>query len=155
MVPKFEEFFYPCLKCLSDGNVHTQETLRNYVIDYFQLSETDINTLIKSGKKTQVSDKTSWTVSYFQQAKLIDSPQRGRYQINDFGRKFLSEHKIGFNKADLLTIPAFSLFAAGNKDRNAKKTLSTKSKNESFTDGTPTDLIDNAYSQINNNLAEC
>ena len=154
MVPKFEEFFYPCLKCLSDGNVHTQETLRNYVIDYFQLSETDINTLIKSGKKTQVSDKTSWTVSYFQQAKLIDSPQRGRYQINDFGRKFLSEHKIGFNKADLLTIPAFSSFAAGNKDRNAKKILSTESKNESFTDGTPTDLIDNAYSQINNNLAK-
>ena len=39
MVPKFEEFFYSCLKCLNDGNIHTQETLRNYIIDYFQLSE--------------------------------------------------------------------------------------------------------------------
>ena len=51
MVPKFEEFFLPCLKCLSDGNVYTQELLRKFVIDYFKLSVADANALIKSGKK--------------------------------------------------------------------------------------------------------
>lgn len=65
MVPKFEEFFHPCLKCLSDGNTYTQEMLRKYIIDYFHLSDSDVNTLIKSGKKTQVADRVSWTVSYF------------------------------------------------------------------------------------------
>ena len=32
--------------------------------------------------------------------------------------------------------------------------MPSESKNESFTEGTPTDLIDNAYSQINKNLAK-
>lgn len=88
MVPKFEDFFFPCLLCLSDGNIYTQELLRTYVIDYFKLTPEEANTLIKSGKKTQVSDKVSWTVSYFLQAGLIDAPKRGTYKINDFGKNF-------------------------------------------------------------------
>ena len=81
-------FFFPCLLCLSDGNIYTQELLRTYVIDYFKLTPEEANTLIKSGKKTQVSDKVSWTVSYFLQAGLIDAPKRGTYKINDFGKNF-------------------------------------------------------------------
>ena len=54
MVPRFEDFFFPCLLCLSDGNIYTQELLRTYVIDYFKLTHEEANTLIKSGKKTQV-----------------------------------------------------------------------------------------------------
>ena len=38
MVPRFEDFFFPCLLCLSDGNIYTQELLRTYVIDYFKLT---------------------------------------------------------------------------------------------------------------------
>ncbi len=39
MVPKFEDFFLPCLICLSDGKIYTQEVLRKYVVDYFHLSD--------------------------------------------------------------------------------------------------------------------
>ena len=37
MVPKFEDFFFPCLLCLSDGNIHNQITLRKYVVDYIHI----------------------------------------------------------------------------------------------------------------------
>ena len=152
MVPKFEEFFLPCLKCLSDGKIYTQQILRDYIINYFHLSESDINTLIKSGKKTQVADKTSWTISYFMQAKLIDTPKRGTYQINERGRKFLSTHKEGFNKKDLLEIPDFKSFAMGKKGTTTQKSIA---KNDiSICESTPTDLIDEAYSQINNALSK-
>ena len=90
MIPKFDNFFLPCLQCLSDDNIHNQESIRRYVIDFFKLSAAEASALIKSGKKTQVSDRVSWTVSYFLQAGLIDAPQRGTYKINDFGKKFLS-----------------------------------------------------------------
>ena len=83
MIPKFDNFFLPCLKCLSDGKIYTQELLRAYVINYFKLSAEDANALIKSGKKTMVSDRVSWTVSYFLQAGLINAPKRGTYVIND------------------------------------------------------------------------
>lgn len=152
MVPKFEDFFLPCLECLSDGNIYTQESLRKYVVDYFHLSETDVNALIKSGKKTQVADRVSWTVSYFMQARLIDTPKRGNYKINKLGMTFLSEHKNGFNKNDLLQIPSFASFVTR---RNADlENVPQKHSNAVQKEGTPTDLIADAYSQINNSLVQ-
>lgn len=152
MVPKFEDFFLPCLKCLSDGNIYTQESLRKYIVDYFRLSDADANALIHSGKKTQVADRVSWTVSYFMQARLIDTPKRGNYKINPSGITFLSKHKNGFNKNDLLQIPSFASFATR---KNADfKNISQKHLNAVQKEDTPTDLIADAYSQINNSLVQ-
>lgn len=154
MIPKFDYFFLPCLQCLSDGNIHTQESLRNYVIDYFKLSAEEAGALIKSGKKTQVSDRVSWTVSYFLQAGFVDSPKRGTYKINDFGKRFLSEHKSGFDKTDLLQIPSFAKFATRRTDKPANNIKHSSIDEDKSDDRTPTDLIDDAFRQINRALAK-
>lgn len=132
MIPKFDNFFLPCLQCLNDENIHSQESLRNYVINYFKLTAAEAGTLIKSGKKTQVSDRVSWTVSYFLQAGFVDSPKRGTYRINEFGKSFLLAHKDGFDKTDLLQIPSFAKFATRRTDKpenNIKKSLVVEEKN--------------------------
>lgn len=154
MIPKFDNFFLPCLLCLSDGNVHTQESLRNYVINYFKLSATEANTLIKSGKKTQVSDRVSWTVSYFLQAGFVDSPKRGTYRINEFGKSFLLEHKGGFDKTDLLQIPSFEKFATRRTEKPESRIKPFSVIERKSDDRTPTDLIDDAFRQINSALAK-
>ena len=154
MIPKFEEFFFPCLKYLGSGEIYTQKLLRDYIVNYFQLSEKDMNTLIKSGKKTQVADRISWTVSYFLQAKLIDAPKRGSYKITDLGRKFLLEHKNGFDKTDLLQILDFADFVTGKKNKTSAEPLSLGGADRSTMGSTPTDLIDDAYSQIINALSK-
>lgn len=154
MIPKFDNFFLPCLQCLNDGNIHSQESLRNYVINYFKLTAAGAGTLIKSGKKTQVSDRVSWTVSYFLQAGFVDSPKRGTYRINEFGKSFLLAHKDGFDKTDLLQISSFAKFATRRTDKpenNIKKSLVVEEKTD---DKTPTDLIDDAFRQINSALAK-
>ena len=154
MIPKFDNFFFPCLKCLSDGKTYTQELLRAYVVDYFKLSEEDANALIKSGKKTMVYDRVSWTVSYFLQAGLIDAPKRGNYIINDFGKKFLTEHKGGFDKTDLLQIPSFASFATRRTDKPTAEVKPKTNSNCQVDESTPTDLIDDAFRQINSALAK-
>lgn len=154
MIPKFDNFFLPCLKCLNDGKIYTQELLRAYVIDYFKLSEEDSNALIKSGKKTMVSDRVSWTVSYFLQAGLIDAPKRGIYIINDFGKKFLSEHKDGFDKTDLQQIPSFASFATRRINKPTAKEKSAINSNCQVEESTPTDLIVDAFREINSALAK-
>ena len=153
MVPKFEEFFLPCLKCLSDGKIYTQAMLRAYAISYFHLNENDINELVKSGKKTQLADRVAWTISYFMQAKLIDTPKRGTYKINTLGKSFLSEHNDGFSKNDLLKIPAFAAFAI-RTDEDVEKTNRDCSNASVKEEYTPTDLIADAHRQINNSLAQ-
>lgn len=150
MIPKFEDFFYPCLLCLSDGKIHNQKTLRQYAIDYFHLSEEDINTLIKSGKKTQLYDKVQWTTSYFMQAKIIETPKRGSYQITQRGRDFLSNHPNGFYKKELCEIPDFLAFASGKLKEKDFSVSATENKEIS----TPTDSIEEACTQINNALAD-
>ena len=155
MVPKFDEFFLPCLQCLSDGKIYTQELLRKYVIEYYNLTDADVNALIKSGKKTQVSDRVSWTVSYFMQAGLIDTPKRGIYKINELGKRFLSKHKNGFDKSDLLQIPAFATFATRKKKKTTISSANTSILADNKTEErTPTDLIEDAFIQINNTLAK-
>jgi restriction system protein len=154
MIPKFDNFFLPCLQCLNDGNIHSQESLRNYVINYFKLTAAEASALIKSGKKTQVSDRVSWTVSYFLQAGFVDSPKRGTYKINEFGKSFLLAHKDGFDKTDLMEIPSFAKFATRRTDKpenNIKKSSVIEEKSD---DRTPTDLIDDAFRQINSALAK-
>lgn len=154
MIPKFDNFFLPCLQCLSDGKKYTQELLRAYVIDYFKLSEEDVGALIKSGKKTKVSDRVSWTVSYFLQAGFIDSPKRGSYIISNFGRKFLAEHKDGFDKSDLLQIPSFAAFVTKRIDKPTAEIKPATNEDCQVEESTPTDIIDDAFLQINNALAK-
>ena len=154
MVPKFDEFFLPCLMCLSDGNIYTQDLLRKYVIDYFRMSEADANALIKSGKKTQVSDRVSWTISYFLQAGFVDSPKRGTYRINEIGKLFLLDHKDGFDKTDLLQIPSFAQFATRRTEKPISDVKQSNLVEDKSDDKTPTDLIDDAFRQINSALAK-
>ena len=150
MVPKFEDFFYPCLKCLSDGNVHTQISLRKFAVDYFRLSEEDQNILIKSGKKTQVHDKVQWTTSYFMQAKIVETPTRGNYKITQRGLDFLANHPNGFNKKDLCVFPEFLAFASGKLKEKVVVATEAEIKEAS----TPTETIEEAYIQINDALAD-
>ena len=154
MIPKFDNFFLPCLQCLNDGNIHSQESLRNYVINYFKLTAAEAGALIKSGKKTQVSDRVSWTVSYFLQAGFVDSPKRGTYRINEFGKSFLLAHKDGFDKTDLLHIPSFAQFATRRTEKPISDVKQSNSVEDKSDDKTPTDLIDDAFRQINSALAK-
>ena len=154
MIPKFDHFFLPCLQCLSDGKTYTQELLRAYVIDYFELSEEEAGSLIKSGRKTMIADRVQWTTSYFLQARLIEAPKRGTYIINDFGKKFLAEHKDGFDKSDLLQIPSFASFATRRTDKPTADVKPIGNSNNQVEESTPTDLIDDAFRQIKSALAQ-
>ena len=154
MIPKFDNFFLPCLECLSDGKIYTQELLRAYVINYFQLSVEDANALVKSGKKTMVADRVQWTTSYFLQAGLIDAPKRGNYVISDLGKKFLSEHKNGFDKVDLMQIPSFARFIAGRGTKPKTTAQASTGTDNQVEESTPTDIIDDAIRQINSALAQ-
>lgn len=48
-IPKYNEFFPAFMKCLSDGEVHTIQELRDYCADAFNLSEEDKSVMLNNG----------------------------------------------------------------------------------------------------------
>lgn len=122
MIPSFEKFFLPSLQCFAKQNSCDGKLLQEHCIKELGLNEEDIRELIKSGRKTKLQDRISWTITYFYQACLIERIQRGVYRITQRGRDFLKKHPTDFGKEDLLQFKEFKKYASGNKAPTAKKT---------------------------------
>jgi predicted GIY-YIG superfamily endonuclease len=76
---------------MSDGETHTNKELRQKVIHYFKLIESDINERTGGGKVTRVEDRVNWTVQFLRQSQLIHTESRGQYQITPRGTKVFKE----------------------------------------------------------------
>jgi restriction system protein len=52
-VPDFQSFFYPFLKMSSDSKEHSLKEVRDFMTEYFSLSETDKSEKVPSGTQTK------------------------------------------------------------------------------------------------------
>lgn len=90
-LPIFEEFLYPFLLATSKKDMTISE-MRQYIVDYFHLSEEDCSLRTKSGNTTQVADRLNWVRQYLRRALMIDLPERGVYRITQRGKDYLANH---------------------------------------------------------------
>ena len=70
----------------------TISEMRQYIVDYFHLSEEDCSLRTKSGNTTQVADRLNWVRQYLRRALMIDLPERGVYRITQRGKDYLANH---------------------------------------------------------------
>ena len=150
-VPKFEEFLYPFLILIKDQDLSSKE-MRDALIAHFGLTEADCALKTKSGTTTQVKDRINWTVQYLRRALFINLPQRGMYRITNRGKEYLKKYKT-LSKKDLMAYPEFSKYATGASSTSAKTLTPTLSIDEPQ-ELTPTDLLEQAFENINRDLAE-
>ena len=90
-LPIFEEFLYPFLLATSKKDMTISE-MREYIVDYFHLTEEDCSLRTKSVNTTQVADRLNWVRQYLRRALMIDLPERGVYRITQRGKDYLSNH---------------------------------------------------------------
>lgn len=150
MIPSFEKFFLPSLQCFAQQNSCDGKLLQEHCIKELGLNEEDIRELIKSGRKTKLQDRISWTITYFYQACLIERLQRGVYRITQRGRDFLKSHTSDFGKEDLMQFKEFKKYASGNKTATAK----TQEEEHTAISKTPSEILDEAYQEINKDLTQ-
>ena len=150
MIPSFEKFFLPSLQCFAKQNSCDGKLLQEHCIKELGLNEEDIRELIKSGRKTKLQDRISWTITYFYQACLIERLQRGVYRITQRGRDFLKSHTSDFGKEDLMQFKEFKKYASGNKTATAK----TQEEEHTAISKTPSEILDEAYQEINKDLTQ-
>ena len=150
-VPKFEEFLYPFLAQIKDRDLSSKE-MRDALIAHFGLTDADCALKTKSGTNTQVNDRINWVRQYLRRALFVDLPQKGVYHITERGKEYLQKHKT-LSKKDLMAYPEFSKYATGATSTGATTPTSTSTIDEPQ-ELTPTDLLEQAFENINRDLAE-
>lgn len=145
-VPKFEQFLYPFLLLLKDGDLTTSQ-ITEKLSSYFKLSEEDQNIRTKGGNITQLKDRINWTRQYFRRALFIDIPHQGTYRITQRGLDFLKNHN-SLTIDDLMEYPEYAAFNTSHR----KKNDDVKPK-DSIVELTPTEQLEQAYESISNDLA--
>lgn len=142
MIPIFEDFLYPFLLSLKDGEVKSKE-MQKKMIEYFNLSDADCALMTKGGNKTQLADRLNWCRQYFRRALFVDLPKRGTYKITQRGLDYLANH-TSLCKNDLMAYPEFATYA------NASGTPFSPTPPVL----TPTEAMENVYNDIVNSLSE-
>jgi restriction system protein len=79
----------PILQKLSDNKVYDSSGIRFYIIEQFSITDEEQLQKTPNGKQFLLFNRVAWSISYLRTAGLIYSPQRGRYQISDIGKKLL------------------------------------------------------------------
>ena len=150
-LPIFEEFLYPFLLATSKKDVTISE-MRQYIIDYFQLTDEDCSLRTKSGNTTQVTDRLNWVRQYLRRALMIELPQRGVYRITQRGKDYLAKHN-SLSKQDLMQFPEFASYATGMTPATTNPSESTSNQEVINDDLTPTEQLEKAYHSIIDDLA--
>jgi len=147
-VPDFQSFFKPLLDLAADGKEHTLKETREVLTQNMNLSESDLNEILPSGSQKKFDNRVAWAKSYFVQAKILESPQRGVYRITKRGQEL---HKKGHGRIDVKILnqyPEFVEFHTAKQGKGVKKSYKQVSSDE-----TPQETLEQSYQSIRNDLA--
>lgn len=150
-VPIFEEFLYPFLLATKDKDMTVAE-MKQYIVDYFKLTDEDCNQRTKSGNTTQVADRINWCRQYLRRALMIEMPERGVYRITQRGKDYLASN-TSLSKQDLMQYEEFEAFANGSSTSKTNIEVSNNSKIEILEELTPTEQLEKAFHSIIDDLA--
>jgi len=150
-IPVFEDFLYPFLLATNKKDMTVSE-MREYIVDYFHLTDEDCALRTKSGNATQVSDRLNWVRQYLRRALMIDLPQRGVYRITQRGKDYLASHD-SMKKQDLMSYPEFASYANGTAIDKPSPVTTSPSTDDSPENMTPTEQLEQAYHSIIDDLA--
>jgi restriction system protein len=150
-IPDFQSFFYPFLKMSTDMKEHSLNEVRDYMTEYFSLSDEEKSEKLPSGTQTKFDNRIYWTKSYFIKAKLIEQTKRGHFKITEKGLDFLNNFSESITVNDLKEIDEFREFHQGSNNTNEEN--SGTDKRGIIENKTPLEKLEESYQYIKDELA--
>lgn len=150
MTPSFESFMLPYLKGLADGKPHSTAEMAEYCALALSLTDEDKAERTRKGTSYKYYDRTQWSGTYLRQAGLAQSCGNGRTMITQAGKDLLLKNPTHIDRAFLGNYPMFVDF----KNRSKKVKFKEPVHSGTVSLKTPQDLIDEAYAEISNSLAD-
>jgi restriction system protein len=150
-VPDYQNFMLPLLKCLEDRQVHSLKEIYDTLAEQFQLTEEELTEVLPSGKQSKFKNRVGWARTYLKKAGLLQTINRGEFQITDTGLEVLRNNPAGINSKYLERFSSFLEFK--NK---SQKSLSNKEAIEPEEESvkTPKEILESSYLELRSNLSE-
>ena len=149
MIPKYDEMILPILKIISDGKEYNNSKIEDELSKVFNLTDEDRKIKHKSGVRV-VYDRISWAKSYMKQAKLIEVPERGIFNISARGLQVLEDDVDLVDREYLMRYPEFRDFLnRGKKDNSIEDSLEEIDRED-----TPLETIEKSMKELNASLIE-
>lgn len=143
-VPGYQEFMYPFLKNLEDGEEHTLRELYQTLADYFNLNENEREKMLPSGNQLVLHNRIGWARTYLKKAGLLESVRRATFVITKDGEKVLSDSSI--TKIDnkfLMNYQSFRDFKNPVKNEEDESRISLIT--DPNLDKTPKEILEDNY----------
>ena len=146
-IPDYQSIMLPLLLLFRDGKTHAHSEMIDLMADHFELSHEERNELLPSGRKPRFSDRVSWAATYLKKAALLQTKQRGIYNITDRGLSVLENPPPKINNKFLEQYPEYIKF----RTRKPKK---DDGDDKGVEDVTPEESIEEGYQKIRQELAD-
>lgn len=158
-IPTYEQLMLPVLKCLSEGTSRPRREIAALVADAVNLSDEDRTQLLPSGQTTTIMSRVGWALSYLKQARILESPRRGFYQLTDRGRATLANPPAEIDGSYLIQFPEFKEFIdrARNSSKQSPDPSSSPAESEITIEpqsASPEEALESAYAKLRAGLEE-
>ena len=138
----------PLLELASDGKEHALKEARERLAEKFAVTETELKTLLPSGRQTVFVNRVAWAKVYLGAAGLLDSPQRGCFKISEQGRSALKEAPDRITIRFLERYPEFIAFRSA--PRKQKESVAPTASDEEGQ--TPEETLEAAHHKLRSEL---
>jgi restriction system protein len=155
-VPDFQPMMLPFLRFSQDQKEHSLQEVKMLLIDYYQLSNDDVEELVPSGRQTRLNNRVSWISTFFKKAKLIEQTKRGFYKITPRGNQLLMQNPKRIDMKVLQQYPEFVEFRTSKNGKNKKAQIEIIAEQTEITaeqSKTPEESLEIAYQIIRTALA--
>lgn len=150
-IPTHEDAMLPVLKVLSDGKSRYRRTIAENIADYFGLTADERSQMLPSGSAPVIRSRTGWALSYMKQAGLVESPQRGLYQITDAGKQVVNSGVVSIDNGFLEQFEGFREFQARSRNAGRRHTgedATSTAAEQSEPTAPPDEELERAYDRL-------
>lgn len=147
-LPNYEQLMRPVLDFYKDGEEYDRFSAIQHIVKLLKLNPEEY-TRTSSGQP-MIYGRVGWAHTYLKQAKLLDSPRRGRYKITPRGQEVL-DSGVDINSTYLMRFPEFRDFATRKNDNVADSETASEVVSSSET---PSERMASALLEQNKVLKE-
>ncbi|WP_039042922.1 restriction endonuclease [Sporosarcina sp. ZBG7A] len=139
-VPGYQDFMYPFLEILSDGEEHTLQEMYVKLADHFSLDDQARELMLPSGNQLVLHNRIGWARTYLKKGELIRTVRRATFVITDKGKIVLADPAI--DRIDNNFLMKYETFRAFKNPADSPKDVKPPNNIE---EKTPRELLEDNY----------